>query len=74
MDNRPILPLPPKFKVYSQRFDDEAISKYATPVDKISEEDVVLVKMNTPFGPPRSSDMLDKKFHQGRLNFDSKEL
>jgi len=67
-----ILPIQKDAKVYMQGFTDDATKEYANVVSNPSDADIILLKLTTPYDP-RSTYMLERFFHQGRLDFTPEE-
>jgi beta-glucosidase len=67
-----ILPLKKGVKVYLQGFEMEDLKKFGEVVDHPKEADFILLKLKTPF-EPRSEYILERFFHQGRLDFPEEE-
>tara|TARA_B110000285_G_C15116805_1_gene614603 strand:+ start:337 stop:2277 length:1941 start_codon:yes stop_codon:yes gene_type:complete len=67
-----ILPLKKGVKVYLQGFEMEDLKKFGEVVDHPKEADFILLKLKTPF-EPRSKYILERFFHQGRLDFPEEE-
>lgn len=67
-----ILPLQKNVKVYLEGFEKESVSSFAEVVAKPADADYILLKLSTPFDP-RSEYMLERFFHQGRLDFTEEE-
>lgn len=63
-------PLPTKKKVYVEGYKNKsAFVEYATIVDKIEDCDFAIIRLTTPYGPPRNNNMLEAHFHQGTLAY-----
>jgi beta-glucosidase len=60
-------------KIYTENIKAEIASGYATVVDSIADADVAILRLQTPW-EPRNGDMVEKMFHQGKLDFDEAEL
>jgi len=67
-----ILPLKKGVKLYVEGIDKEVVEQFSTIVASPSEADVIILKLNTPFDP-RSKYLLERFFHQGRLDFTAEE-
>lgn len=67
-----ILPLKKGSKVYIQGLNHEATKKFADIVSKPKDADYIILKLSTPF-EPRSEYLLERYFHQGRLDFPEEE-
>ncbi len=69
-----ILPLAKDKKVYLEGISPNAVTGYATVVDKPEDADVILVKFSTPYTPVQDPKFfLERIFHQGRLDFPKAE-
>jgi len=64
-----ILPLSNGKKVFVQGFDAKALEGFATVVDKPENADIILLKIKAPYTPITEGRLLEKIFHQGRLDF-----
>jgi len=67
------LPLKKNLKIYTENIKTEIASGYATVVDSVADADFVVLRLQTPW-EPRNGDMVEKMFHQGKLDFDEAEL
>lgn len=63
------LPLSKDKKIYVDGFNAKALDGFATVVDSPEEADVIILKFNAPFTPVTEGPLLEKIFHQGRLDF-----
>ncbi len=68
-----ILPLSSDKKVYIEGMRDGLQKIFPQIVVDISEADVVIKKLPTPYSPPIGNNLLERFFHQGRLDFPEKE-
>ncbi len=68
-----ILPLGSSIKVYLQGFSEEESKKYAGSITSITDADVIILKVNTPYDPEAARYVVEKIFHQGSLAFAPKE-
>lgn len=68
-----VLPLKQKTKIYTENIDQEIASEYAEVVDSLKDADFAVLRLQTPW-EPRTGDMIESFFHQGRLNFTEPEL
>jgi beta-glucosidase len=67
------LPLTPgKLKIYVQNVKPEIAAKYGTVVTKPEEADMAIIRLNTPWVPVESNNMMAKMFHHGDLDFKGK--
>ncbi len=64
------LPLKKGIKLYVDGFKKQPFSAYGTVVEKPEEADLVILHVSTPYGPPPNGTMMERYFHQGRLDFD----
>lgn len=67
-----ILPLVKGSKVYVQGLNHEVAKKFADIVFKSKDADYIILKLDTPF-EPRSEYLLERFFHQGKLDFPEEE-
>lgn len=67
------LPLKKDVKIYTENIRPEIAKNYATVVDSLADADLAILRLQAPW-EPRNGDMIEKMFHQGRLNFDEQEL
>jgi len=72
-DSSFVLPLSKNVKVYIENIQKEIATEYATVVDSLEDADFAVLRLQTPWDP-RSGDMIESFFHQGRLNFEEPEL
>ncbi len=72
-DSTYVLPLKKNIKIYVENIDREIAGRYATVVDSVADADMAVLHLQTPW-EPRNGDMVERMFHQGRLNFDEAEL
>lgn len=68
-----ILPLKPTTKIYLQGFNKEESAAYKNLVTDAKTADVIIIKLNTPYGlkPGEEKFLMQKIFHQGHLDFDA---
>ena len=64
------LPLQKGQKLYVDGFKKQHFAEYGTLVEKPEEADLVIMHLTTPYGPPPNGTMMERYFHQGRLDFD----
>ncbi len=71
-NDQSILPLKRTTKIYLQGFDKEETKGYANLVTDAKNADVIILKLNTPYGlkPGEEKYLMQKVFHQGHLDFD----
>ncbi|MEO0468874.1 MAG: glycoside hydrolase family 3 N-terminal domain-containing protein [Bacteroidota bacterium] len=67
-----ILPLPRGKRLFVEGFSPESLKQYGYVTENIEEADYVLLKSSTPY-EPRSEYLLERFFHQGRLDFPEEE-
>lgn len=72
-DSSFILPLTSDTKIYTENINKNIASNYATVVDSIKDADFAILRVQTPWDP-RSGDMIESFFHQGKLNYSEVEL
>ncbi|MDX1285966.1 MAG: glycoside hydrolase family 3 N-terminal domain-containing protein, partial [Draconibacterium sp.] len=72
-NNASVLPLRKNVKIYTENIEKEIASEYATVVDSLNDADFAVLRLQTPWDP-RTGDMVESFFHQGRLNFEEPEL
>jgi len=73
LKNKGLLPLKEGTKIYTDgMINPEIINKYGIVVDDISEADIVLTRIRTPFDE-RTDFFLERFFHQGRLYYNDEE-
>jgi len=60
-------------KIYVESIDKKIASEYGNVVDKLSDADIAIIRISTPF-EPRNGDMVERMFHQGSLDFKKPEL
>jgi len=63
-----ILPLKRGVKVYVQGLNNQSIKRFTDIVSYPKDADYIILKLVTPF-EPRSTYLLERYFHQGRLDF-----
>ena len=73
VDSSFVLPLDKNLKIYTENIEMDIASDYATIVDSLDDADFAILRLQTPW-EPRSGDMIESFFHQGRLNFEEPEL
>lgn len=64
-----ILPLSEDQKVYLHGMNRNALEGFAQVVESPDEADVILFKFNTPYTPVTEGKLLERIFHQGRMDF-----
>ena len=71
-NDQSILPLKPTAKIYLQGFNKEESAPYAHLVTEAKNADVIILKLNTPYGLKAGEEkyLMQKIFHQGHLDFD----
>jgi beta-glucosidase len=68
-----ILPLQKGVKVFVQGMKEEIAQNFSQVVTDPNDADFIILKLYTPYDP-RSQYMLERFFHQGRLNFTDEEV
>ena len=68
-----MLPLAGRPKLYVENVALEVAAQYGEIVDTPADADVAVLRVDTPHGPPRSRNFLERLFHQGDLDFKGKE-
>ena len=71
-NDRNILPLKKGAKIFVQGIADSVVTKFTDVVADPEDADYIVLKLYTPFDP-RSEYMLERFFHQGRLDFPDQE-
>ncbi len=75
LKNEGLLPLKKGVKVYSEGIKDlDNIEQYGEVVDDPADADVIVLRITTPFGDPKSKSIVEKFFRQGRLYYSDEEL
>ncbi len=75
LKNEGVLPLKKGVKIYAEGFTNmEALEKYGEVVKDVAAADIIVKRLTTPFDPPKGESMLERFFHQGRLNYNEEEL
>jgi beta-glucosidase len=72
-DGSPALPVSGRPKLYVENVSPEIASRYGDVVDAADKADLAILRLETPCGPPRSRNFLERLFHQGDLDFKGKE-
>ena len=63
-------PLASGKKIYVEGYKNkEAFAKYGNIVDNMDECDFAIIRLTTPFSPPRNNNMLEAHFRQGTLAY-----
>lgn len=72
-NDQSLLPLKSTTKIYLQGFDSEESKDYANLVTDAKNADVIILKLNTPYGLKAGEEkyLMQKVFHQGHLDFDA---
>lgn len=68
-----ILPLSGNKKLYVQGLAKEAAEKFGQVVSSPSDAELIILKLATPYSPPKGNSFLERMFHQGRLDFPEDE-
>ena len=71
-NEKDVLPLKNKPKVYIENMDKELAANYFEVVRKLEDADFALLRLEAPFEPREG--MLESIFHQGRLEYNEEEL
>ena len=75
LKNDDLLPLEKGTRVYVEGWlNPEEINKYGVLVDSPEKADVIVKRVKTPHGPPKSDHFLENFFKGGRLYFSEEEL
>jgi beta-glucosidase len=72
-DNGPVLPLRGLPQLYIEGINPEVAARYGDVVATPEEADFAILRLATPYQPPRSDSILESFFHQGDLDFKSPE-
>lgn len=67
------LPIKRSTKLYVQGMDVESLGDQGTFVPTPEEADMIVLKLETPYTPPKGPGILERLFHQGRLDFSPEE-
>jgi beta-glucosidase len=69
-----VLPLASgKLKIYVKNIKPEVAAKYGTVVEKPEDANFAIIRLNTPWVPVETQNMMAKGFHHGDLDFKGKE-
>ncbi len=75
LKNDGLLPLAQGVKVFTGGMGNPGnLEQYGELVKDPAKADVIVLRIETPYGSPRGKGMLEKFFHQGRLYFSDEEL
>jgi beta-glucosidase len=75
LKNQGLLPLREGTRIYVEGMSQtEALESYGAVVEDISEADVVIKRISTPWDDPPGNSMLERFFHMGRLWYTEEEL
>ena len=74
LKNEGVLPLSGRPKLYIENINPETAAQYGEVVATPTEADFAILRLNTPYEPPRSNSFLENFFHQGDLDFKEPEL
>jgi beta-glucosidase len=71
-NDQSILPLKSSTKIYLQGFNKEEAKNYSNLVTDAKNADVIILKLNTPYGLKAGEEkyLMQRVFHQGHLDFD----
>jgi len=64
-----ILPLNGKPKIYVQNINKEVAARYGEVVEKPQEAELAIIRLNAPWYPVDSKNMMARRFHHGDLDF-----
>ncbi len=74
LKNDGLLPLSKGTKIYAEgMLTPEVLENFGELVSSPEDADVVLTRIKTPYGPPKSDHFLENFFHGGRLYFSDEE-
>ena len=62
-----------KLKIYAGNMDPKMVAQYGTVVNKPSEADIAILRLNTPWIPFNTNNPMARGFHHGDLDFKPKE-
>lgn len=68
-DAAPVLPLAGRPKLYVEHMDPETANAYGDVVANLSEADVAILRLDTPFQTRNTGNFLERMFHAGDLDF-----
>jgi len=68
-NDKKVLPLKGNLKIYVENIDKKVAAQYATVVDKPTDADIAIIRLNTPWIPVDYDNFLAKSFHHGDLDF-----
>jgi len=75
LKNEDLLPLKEGAKIYAEGMSNmDGLESYGTVVKDISEADIVIKRITTPWDDPPGNSMLEKFFRMGRLWYNEEEL
>ncbi|MEN8228192.1 MAG: glycoside hydrolase family 3 N-terminal domain-containing protein [Bacteroidota bacterium] len=75
LKNNSLLPLEQGVKIYAEGVSNPgALEKYGVLVNDPASADVIVKRINTPYGSPKGKSFLERFFHQGRLYYNDEEL
>ncbi|MBI2274627.1 MAG: glycoside hydrolase family 3 C-terminal domain-containing protein [Bacteroidetes bacterium] len=63
----------PKLKIFAGNMDPKVVGKYGIVVNKASEADIAILRLNTPWVPVETPNFMARMFHHGDLDFKQKE-
>jgi beta-glucosidase len=67
------LPIKNNLKIYIEKIDKNIASNYGIVVDSLNDADIAVIRIQTPY-QKRTSDIVERMFHQGDLDFKQPEL
>lgn len=62
-----------KLKIYAGNMDPKVVGKYGIVVNQPAEADIAILRLNTPWVPVETPNMMARMFHHGDLDFKQKE-
>jgi beta-glucosidase len=75
LKNEDLLPLKEGVKIYVEGISNlDVLNAYGEVVKDISEADIVVKRITTPWDDPKGNSMLERFFRQGRLWYNAEEL
>lgn len=62
-----------RLKIFAGNMDPKVVGKYGIVVNKASEADIAILRLNTPWVPVETPNFMARMFHHGDLDFKQKE-
>lgn len=62
-----------KLKIFAGNMDPKVVGKYGIVVNKASEADIAILRLNTPWVPVETPNFMARMFHHGDLDFKQKD-